>query len=891
MIQTTLRCFLGLFLCVSFSAKAQNNLPEKIQNYFSNYQEEFPVEKAYLHLDKHTFTLGEDLWFSAYLVAGGEQVPSPLSKTLYVDFFDGDGLLLSQKVVKIENGRGAGDFQIPRFGKTGEYQIRAYTSWMRNFGEEYFFSQTFRVVDGAGGSFLPQVKFNSVQSENGKAKYQVELTAINSSGQALASQTVGVAAIAGKEELYQQNIQLNAQGQANFTFTIPERPNPVQHLELTFQENPDYAVTQKIALPYTLKLADIQFLPEGGNLVLGKKSVVAIRAIFPDGSPASIQGTILGLENSNFETNERGLGKLELQPEKRTYQAQVSWMNSDEKIQVNLPEALSKGLVIQLQNNPDATYISALVQGTGLEENLYLVSHTRGLVNFLIQGKLSNGIWGVRIPKQTLPSGINTITILTEEGKPLAERLVFVQNGDRLALDVEKTGALNPRGKIQLNLRNSFENQPASGSFSIAVSDASQVSDESLDKGSIFSHLLLSSDLIGKIAQPGFYFQNQNPETLQELDLVMLTHGWRRFTWEEVLTEKYPENGFYIEQGITIAGEIKEQSKTKKGLGGGKISALVGDGVELIGTEFGPDGKFILTDLDFSDSLSITITAEDSRAKNFIDLEVIQPKPQFPFLSGTYASQILWPRELAASYQARNLMRELNSDEKITDLEGITVEAKTLQEEQNNSRKMYGEGDASINPDAIPGSVGFSNIFQMIQGRVAGVRVSLNGFNVSVQIRGAGSIQAGTEPLYLLDNVPVDASLLFQVNPRDVQSIEVFKDPARTAIFGSQGANGVIAVYTKTGAGITYQSVGGNLVLSYGGYDSPREFYSPKYDSPAPSVTDQRATIYWKPILEFGTDGKGNVEFFNSDSAKRLLIVVEGIDSKGRLGRLVKILE
>lgn len=889
MFKTTIQIFLGLFLFVSLEAKAQNTLPEKIQTYFSNYQEEFPVEKAYLHLDKYTFTLGEDLWFSAYLVAGGEQIPSPLSQTLYVDLFDGDGLLLSQRVVKIENGRGAGDFQIPRFGKTGEYQLRAYTSWMRNFGEEFFFRQTIQVVDGAGGSFLPKVKFNSIHSENGKVKYQADLTAINSQGQPLSNQSIQLAALAGKEELLQQDLQLNAQGQASFSFTIPEKANPEQHLELSFQENEDYSVTQKIALPYSLKLADIQFLPEGGNLVQGKKSLVAIRAIFPDGSPASIQGTILGLENSIFETNERGLGKLEFQPEKRTYQTQISQLNSEEKIQVNLPEALSKGLVIQLQNNPSATYLSALIQGTGIEENLYLVSHTRGLVNFLIQGKITNGIWGVRIPKQNLPSGINTITVLTEEGKPILERLVFIQNEDRLNFSVQKNGEVIPRGKIQLDILNSFQNQPSAGSLSVAIADAAQVQEETLEKGSIFSHLLMSSDLVGTIAQPGFYFRDSSVETLHELDLVMLTHGWRRFSWEDVWAEKYPENGFYIEQGITIEGQITEQNKTKKGLGGGKISALIGDGVELIGSEYGPDGRFILTGLDYSDSLTVTITAEDSRVKNFIDLEVHQPKPPYPMLSGSYPSQIQWPEGLAASFQARNLMQQMN-EEKITDLEGVTVEAKTLQEEQTSSRKMYGEGDASINPDEIPGSVGFTNIFQMIQGRVAGVRVSLNGFNASVQIRGPGSIQAGTEPLYLLDNVPVDASLLFQINPRDVESIEVFKDPARTAIFGSQGANGVIAVYTKTGAGISYQSVGGNLVLSYGGYNSPREFYSPKYDEPAPSVTDQRATLFWKPILEIGQDGKGTLEFFNSDSASRLLIVVEGIDSTGRLGRLVKIL-
>ncbi|GMQ27965.1 TonB-dependent receptor plug domain-containing protein [Algoriphagus confluentis] len=889
----TLRAILAVLCLFPFCLKAQDDLPTQIQNYLAAYQEEFPVEKAYLHLDKHTFTLGEDIWFSAYLVAGGIQVPSPLSKTLYVDFFDGDGLLLSQRIIQIENGRGAGELQIPRYGKTGLYQIKAYTSWMRNFGEDYFFEQFVKVVDGAGGSFLPQVEYKSVSSEAGKANYEVELLAVNASGEPLANQVLLLSAMAGQEELYRQQIQLNAQGQVSFSFSIPEKDHAEQHLELSFEENPDYIVTQKIQLPYTLNQADIQFLPEGGSWVQGKKATLAFRAVYPDGSPAQISGQIEGVEDSLFESQFGGLGKISFIPDRPNYTAVVKNPFSEQERRIPLPEATQTGLTVQVQNNPDASFISVFIQGEGDPGELLLFSHIRGLVNYMIQGTLTNGVWGVRIPKQNLPSGINTVTVLRKDGTPLLERLVFVQSGDKLDLEVQSRGSLSPRGKFQLELNSSMRGAPTPGSFSVAVADADQVKEESLIHGTIFSHLLLTSDLQGKVYQPGFYFQNQEPATLEQLDLVMMTHGWRRFTVPEILEEKFPENGFYIEQGITITGQVKEQTVTKKGLGGGKISALIGEGLELIGSEYGPDGKFIFTGLEYQDSVSVTITAEDQRAKNFIDLSVDQRKPVFPSLPGKYTAQIVWPEELVATYQARTLMQQLNAEENITDLEGVTVEAQTLQEEQASGRKFYGDGDASIKPDEIPGSVGFTNIFQMIQGRVAGVRVSISGTGASVQIRGAGSIQAGTEPLYLLDNVPVDASLLFTVNPRDVQSIDVFKDPARTAIFGSQGANGVIAVYTKTGAGISYQSVGGTLVVRYGGYHANREFYAPKYDqaSPQTAITDQRATILWNPLVETDANGQAKLEFFNSDLAKRHLIIIEGIDAMGRIGRTVKLIE
>lgn len=881
--------FAALLLFV-FPSFAQENLPEKIQAYFQSIQKEFPTEKSYLHLDKRTYTLGDDVWFSAYLMAGSAQIPSPLSRTLYVDIFDGTGLLLEQRKVKIEDGRGAGDFKIPRFGKTGTYQIKAYTAWMRNFGEAYFLTTSFVVVDGAGGSFLPKVNFTEISATGGQVKYQVEIDAVSSSGNPLANQTLELRTLAGDTELHRQSLSLNAQGQASFSFSIPEKAYPSQSLELIYYENGDYPVTQTIRLPYAFSLADIQFLPEGGHWVIGKKSNVAFRAIDPDGTPVEIHGEI---EGQNFATRFGGMGKVELTPAKADYTATITKPSTGETRLVSLPKADSNGLVVQVVNNPGAAFITVFVQGEYNPNSLLLVSETRGVINYMIQGALANGVWGVRIPKENLISGINHITVLSSDGKPLLERLIFVQKDDFLNLNLTNSGTVSPRGKIALDLSNSFQNQPIQGSFSMSVSDADQVSDESNEFGTIFSTLLLTSDLRGRVHQPGYYFKDQEAETLELLDLVMLTHGWRRFTWNDVMANKLPEITNFIERGINIEGQISEQQETRKGLGGGKVSAVIGDGIEIISSEYGANGRFILRELDYQDSVTVTITAEDNRVKNFVDVSIIKPEAVFTQINGTYPNQIIWPAALAATFEARNLLQQLNEDQNILDLEGVTVEAQTIQKEEEEVRKIYGTGDVTINPDKIPGNVAFTNVFQLIQGRVSGVQVFVSGLDVSVQIRGVGSVNAGTGPLYLLDNFPVDAATLLQINPRDVSSVDVFKDPARAAIFGAQGANGVIAVYTKTGAGLSYQSVGGTLVTQYGGYDSPREFYSPKYDERTAenATTDSRATIYWIPMIKTDVSGNAKIEFFNSDTAKRQLIIVEGMDAEGRLGRAVKIIQ
>jgi len=877
-------------LLAVFPSQAQENLPEKIQSYFQSIQREYPTEKSYLHLDKRTYTLGEDVWFSAYLLAGSSQIPSPLSKTLYVDIFDGTGLLLEQRKIRIEDGLGAGDFKIPRFGKTGTYQIKAYTAWMRNFGEEYFLTSSFVVVDGAGGSFLPKVNFSEITASAGQVKYLVEIEAVSNSGNPLANQTLELRAIAGETEMHKQSLMLNGQGKASFTFSIPEKANPSQSLELIYFENGDYPVMQTIRLPYALSLADIQFLPEGGHLVRGKKSNVAFRAIDPDGVPVEIQGDIDG---QIFATRFGGMGKLELTPTKANYNAKITNSKTGETRSILLPKVDSEGLVVQVVNNPGASFVTVFVQGEYDPNSLLLVSQTRGVINYMIQGMLANGVWGVRIPKENLISGINHITVLSSEGKPLLERLIFVQKDDFLNLELSSSSPVNPRGKTLLNLSTAFENQPIQGSFSIAVSDADQVSDQSDEFGSIFSSLLLTSDLRGRIYQPGYYFKDQEAETLEFLDLVMLTHGWRRFTWDDVIANKLPEITNFIERGINIEGQITEQQETKKGLSGGKVNAVIGDGIEIISSEYGRNGRFIFTELDYQDSVTVTITAEDSRVKKLVDVSLIKPEAVFSKISGVYPKEIVWPAALVATFAERNMLQQLNEDQNILDLEGVTVEATTIQKEDEEIRKIYGVGDVTINPDKIPGAIAFTNVFQLIQGRVSGVQVFVSGLSVSVLIRGVGSANAGTEPLFLLDNIPVDAQTLLQINPRDVESVDVFKDPARAAIFGAQGANGVIAVYTKFGAGVSTISVGGTLVSQYGGYDSPREFYAPKYDERTAenAATDSRATIYWNPTIKTDATGKAQIEFFNSDAAKRQLIIVEGMDAEGRLGRAVKVIQ
>lgn len=97
----------------------------------------------------------------------------------------------------------------------------------------------------------------------------------------------------------------------------------------------------------------------------------------------------------------------------------------------------------------------------------------------------------------------------------------------------------------------------------------------------------------------------------------------------------------------------------------------------------------------------------------------------------------------------------------------------------------------------------FSNVAQSLAGQLAGVNISQSqgapGQSPNIRIRGTSSITAGTNPLYVVDGMPIENFNLNNINPQDIESVEVLKDASSAAIYGSRGANGVVLVTTKLG--------------------------------------------------------------------------------------------
>lgn len=130
-----------LIFCITLSF-AQNAYQDDLNAFIVNQKQ----EKVYLHFDKPNYGIGDGIWFKAYVVNSTFHTPSETSKILHVDLINSKKDIVESLELPIAEGSAEGHFDIKRQLAEGNYRIRAYTNWMKNFDSDYFFKKDFRIV-------------------------------------------------------------------------------------------------------------------------------------------------------------------------------------------------------------------------------------------------------------------------------------------------------------------------------------------------------------------------------------------------------------------------------------------------------------------------------------------------------------------------------------------------------------------------------------------------------------------------------------------------------------------------------------------------------------------------------------------------------------------------
>lgn len=641
---------------------------------------------------------------------------------------------------------------------------------------------------------------------------------------------------------------------------------------------------------------DFQFFPEGGEMVNGISGRVAFKATGADGLGIKINGGIYddtGSKLIDMASSHVGMGDFLIAPDtSRTYFARVNFENGTSR-EYPLPEVAPLGYAIRFEINEDLIEITTVTNQEG-GEHLLLTGIAGDQLLYNQEFRLDpNELNNLEIPKSVFPTGIVRFTLAKSTGEPLAERLVFVDHNDQINLSIRSNQQqfLN-REQVILEIEAKDQNgNPVSTAFSLAVTD-DQLANRKKDGLQIQSYLLLTSDLKGFIESPGYYFNPENQDRYAALDLLMMTQGWRRFTWKDLLEDKFPAIDHSPEFNISIRGKLLKHNGDPIP-NGDAILYLKDKYQTFIATETNEKGEFVFDGFHFKDSIEVLVQGNDARGRKGnvnVSMEdgVYLPRIQENRISYTGTAVDNINRKYALP--SFPLFQGIETDRGSLELGEILLEEVVVEGKEEISRpfSLHRNADMVIEADQLPMAPS-GNILEVLQGRVAGLQVTPSGPNqFRAVIRGQGT------PLYLLDGMPVDESMLQSINQFDISKIEILKSPGNVGIYGGRGSGGVIALFTKRGPTEMEEPETGDhiIVQKVGGFSKTRQFYSPKYgENTRPEVPDFRSTIYWNPNVMTNENGIAKVNFFTADRPSLYRVIAEGISEKGKIGQAEMTLE
>lgn len=888
---------------------------QRILSKLEKFKKRFPQEKVYLHLDKPYYAITDTIYFKAYVVNAERNAPSAISNVLYVDVIDEKDKIRHTGLRPITDGTSWGTIALADSLTEGRYRIRAYTTWMRNFDAAFFWDRSITV----GSSFDNEITASAIYKGRftGDGKDDSVLIQYKSIGERrLAGHEVTYSIKIDEKEVLKGKSTISEKG--NFQLSLAGLPGRhSQQAEITTRIKTDNkrTITKTIDLALPVAAYGVQFFPEGGQMLNETPAVVGFKAVNADGTGADVSGEIKdenGTVQTAFQSHVAGMGSFAFTPQAgHTYYAFTRHKNGTAQ-KIELPKAMSAGYVLAV-NNSDTANITIKVTAKDAKPLNYvtLIAQSNNRTYHTAQLDLIDGTATAFVSKKKFLTGIIQFTLFNEAALPVAERLVFINHQDQLRINMQlNKAAYSVKEKVQMELTVKDETgNPVSGHFSIAVTDENTVDSEKAKERGILSHLLLTSDLKGHIENPEYYFTDADEAKEKALDNLMLTQGWSRFVWADILADKYPEAPFRAEKDLAISGTVL----SRKGVpvAGAKVTLLSKKGIGyMLDTLTGRDGRFAFGELEFSDDKPFVVQAQSPGGNDdvYVKLNEFRPAPVTPhqnlfYPSATYS--VIQPYLIQSARRYEEMKKRGWIAEKGKVLQTVTVTAQRqskVQEAVAPSANLNGPGNA----DQIFTYEDLQKCsdLQCLAGRILGVTFKLvlvgePDSRAKVPRMQAFSTRGMGKPMVvILDGVEIGIfeSDIRSIPAANVQSIEVLRSGAYLSVYGTRASGGVLVITTKRG-GIDYNaglntsasnSAQQNTVFTTAkGYSVVRRFYVPDYSRPQEGSTmpDLRSTIYWQPDVVTGDDGKAVVSFYNADAAARYNVIIEGFTAKGQLGR------
>lgn len=823
-----------------FQLLMDNDFLIQLKKKVAAYNQTLPEDRVYLHFDKPFYEPGDDIWFSAYVRDGQTLKPSTKSDIVHVEFLNPKGGVEKTINVVAKNGVAAGDFELDKEALGGMYKIRAYTNWMKNEGDDNTFEKEVQVQDivlpnlkmklefekkafGAGDEVIAKLELNTNENKP-LSDYKIKY----------------VANLEGKKFTEKAEVTDN-EGVKYIKFHLPKELKTSDGLLNVMIDYNGNTESVSRSIPIILNKISLDLFPEGGELVSGLSSNVAFRALNEFGRPADIEGVVLtekGSQVASFSSYHMGMGSFVINPQPN--EKYVVKITKPEGISetFTLPEVLQRGYVMNVDNSRE-TEVEVNIRSTETEE-LSLVAQERGKIYYTTVVNAKKGNNKIIFPTTNFPIGVSQITLFDSKGIERAERLVFMNKSKQLnvAIETDKDKYL-PREKVKMNISVRDERGlPMPANLSISVVNDQLLSFANDKSGNILSQLLLQQDIKDKVEEPAFYFDRKEEKADKALDYLLMTAGWRRFTWEKMQNEA-PVISYNGERAL-LAGTVLDAYTGKPIL---NASIKIANGTEH-NTNW--VGKFSMKKVDLSNPVTITYKAPGYSQQSQYVADYNEDLVVYLYPHTYYAPK----------YYSRN------NRKKSTRSGGGW--GKSAPQPQESVR--------DLEPMAMPGAVNMDAIGMDEDIRMPGKEMAVNG-------------KAAKMPS---QKPKVDANKSKKDEEKqndDLAKIASQNGPAGNAVMDQRVDDQRFGAFNQNGEQDKKKMADRAVIVRK--YYRARQFAAPVYkaDENVETRTDFRNTIYWNPDVEIGYTGKKTLEFYASDDITSFRATAEGLGTDGSIGR------
>lgn len=895
---------LTYLLCSFLYLNAQESM-EKIAKPLEAWAKDFPQEKVHVHTDKPYYMAGDTIWFKSYTIIGAHHRLSSLSQAIYVDLISATDSVVSSLKLPLMAGMAKGNIDLPVELRSGNYRLRAYTQWMRNAGSDYFFDRPLYIgaLSQTGTQARAELTFNGEKKEEVAG---MDIHFLDAKGAPLADKAVDYTLRTNSEMLSHRKAKTDAQGMLHLTFDekdLRDSANAFVVSEIELEKKVSATHVFPVTIQYTT--ADVQFFPESGDLVAGMPTRIAFKAIGENGLGVQVKGSVLDEHDqplADFESVHAGMGSFTLTPEEgKKYQAKVTFPNGETK-NFPLPEVKSSGYVLSVypQEGSDTVLVRIMSSADRLKQPVQLVAQLDGEIFYAAELNVVRPLTSLYVPLGQRLSGVVQFTLF-HEGQPTNERLAFISQPDTLQVQVDGLPSMmKPRSEATLNFHIAdATGKPAIGNLSVAVIDESQVPVKEDKLTTIFSQLLLQANLKGYIEDPNYYFTNVSNEKRDHLDLLLMTQGYRRFVWADLLQGKTQKPTYPAEKMTSsISGKLL-MLRNSKPVPNGKITLFSAAANIALETKTDAEGKFTFDSLFLTDNIKFTIQGRTEKGSDKVEIILdgipsmgVTPNKNTADFSLNVNQQLNTYFESTQKHDAE--LNSLGLESRMIKLNEVIINAR-VEKKLPVSHNLNGAGRAD---QIISGNeLGTCPTLRMcLEGRLAGVVFKTEQTDVG-PVSFPNSTRGG-KMLLIVDNHQYSNSsdamdivgILEQnlIDPTQILSIEVMRSPSLTNMYGPAGANGVILINTKGWSPNERTDYSAQLYTPKG-FSVTREFYSPKYgvSERLDALADQRSTVYWNAVVPVDKTGKASVRYFNTKNPGRYRIEIEGISGNGQLARKV----